>query len=278
MASINNLQTLTTNLLPTNTSVNSFLDGIADQSASVLTNLGESFSELLYQSQNSRSDEETNTNNEPILALTAENVSDNLGTMQNELLASLLGYNSGVTALASSQSALSNINDFSLDSYKESMQESVLGVLQANSIVSTLTQLTEGEELTTDSRFVNDLARLSFNEDGIGIEDAFDVLNVLEHIPVVSSIYQSVTEQENIGVVSQLAGDFLYGGPVGLAYSALNLAVESFTGTSINDAIVEFDYSSFIFPQDDTEVVSTDVADKPTLFFDKYNQLISTRN
>lgn len=279
MTSINNQQSLTSNLQSSSTSVNTITD---EQSLSALASLGESFSEFFSQSQNDSSENSADTssdsNVEPALALTAENVNDNLGTMQNELLASLLGYNSGVTALASSQSDISEISEFSLDSYKTAMQDDFLGALQSNSIASVVAQLPEGEDITTDTSFVSEVIHFSFNDDGLGMEDAFDVLNVLEHIPVVSSLYQSAKEQEEIGIVSQLAGDFLYGGSVGLAYSVLDLAVEGLTGTSINDAIAEFDYSGFLFSQDEAEIVSAEVVDKPTLFFDKNNEVISTRN
>lgn len=270
MTSINNQQSLTSNLLSSNAAAD-------DQSVSVFTSIGESFSEFFSQSQEASSDLSVATSAESTLALTTDNVSDNLGTMQNELLASLLGYNSAVTALASSQSDLNEISEFSLDSYKELMQENFLGELQSNSIASAIAQLPEGEEVTTDTSFVTELIHFSFNDDGLGMEDAYDVLNVLEHIPVVSSFYQSAKDQEEIGVVSQLAGDFLYGGSVGLAYSVLDLAVEGLTGTSINDAIAGFDYSGFLFSDDVTEVESPEVTEKPTLFFDKNNEVIGTR-
>ena len=120
----------------------------------------------------------------------------------------------------------------------------------------------------------------SFNDDGIGLEDAFDTVNVLQHIPVVSSVYSAVTEQDKISKVAQLAGGFLYGGATGLAFSMVDLAVESYSGTSISDSIAQFNYSNFIFGQSnsdtDTLAETTENA-STTFFFDKDKNVVLER-
>jgi len=67
--------------------------------------------------------------------------------------------------------------------------------------------------------------------------DLLDVVNPLQHTPVVSSIYRYVTGDE-IGGLARLAGGFLYGGPVGLASSAANLGIEGATGRDIGEHVL----------------------------------------
>ncbi|MEI6895507.1 MAG: hypothetical protein V5789_12980 [Colwellia sp.] len=291
MTSIDTTQSLTQNLLSSASQSSTALGDLANvteqsvNTASTLTTLGKSFTELFTQIQSADSTSADSTSANSTLALTSENVTNNLGTMQNELLASLLGYNSGVNALASSLNVtgdsttdIISISDFSLDTIKESFQGEFLGLLQSNSVANVITEYNEAQVVSTESTLINNFVTYSFSDDGIGLEDAFDVLNVLEHIPVVSSIYQTVSGNDNIGVVPKLAGDFLYGGPVGLAYSVLDLAIEGFTGTSISDAVVQFDYSGFIFSEPDIVDDTSINTGNPTVFYDKNNEIIFSRD
>lgn len=64
-----------------------------------------------------------------------------------------------------------------------------------------------------------------------------DVLNPLQHIPVVSTIYRHLTGDE-ISPLARIAGGALYGGPVGAAASAVNVAVETTTGKDIGENVL----------------------------------------
>jgi hypothetical protein len=55
----------------------------------------------------------------------------------------------------------------------------------------------------------------------MSFEDFLDMINPLEHIPVISSIYRAIVG-ENINPVSRIAGDALYGGIFGLASAGLS--------------------------------------------------------
>ena len=59
----------------------------------------------------------------------------------------------------------------------------------------------------------NDDATMSFG-------DFLDMINPLQHIPVLSSLYRSATG-ETINPVSRIAGDALYAGPLGIASAGL---------------------------------------------------------
>ncbi|PWC37799.1 hypothetical protein [Azospirillum sp. TSO35-2] len=66
----------------------------------------------------------------------------------------------------------------------------------------------------------------------VGFEDLIDVVNPLQQLPVVSSIYREATG-ESISIPARLAGGFLFGGPAGLIGSAAMVAFEEITGDSV---------------------------------------------
>ena len=78
------------------------------------------------------------------------------------------------------------------------------------------------------------------------INEFFDTVNIAQHVPIVSSLYQDMTG-EAMSAAASLAGGFLYGGPTGLALSAADLVVKGVTGTTVSDAIVDFDYAGTFF-------------------------------
>ncbi len=61
-----------------------------------------------------------------------------------------------------------------------------------------------------------------FGNDGLTFSDILDVVNPLQHIPVVSTLYRRLTG-DHIDPAMQLAGGALYGGPIGVGLSALGL-------------------------------------------------------
>lgn len=65
----------------------------------------------------------------------------------------------------------------------------------------------------------------------------FDMLNPLEHIPVISTIYAKITGHK-ISPVARLAGDTLYGGPIGAAVGAANIISEKKTGKDIGENVM----------------------------------------
>jgi len=78
-----------------------------------------------------------------------------------------------------------------------------------------------------------------FGKDGFTFFDLLDVINPLQHIPVVSTIYRSLTGDE-IDPGAKIAGGTLFGGPLGAALSSLDVALEYNTGQDIADHAVAF--------------------------------------
>jgi hypothetical protein len=72
-----------------------------------------------------------------------------------------------------------------------------------------------------------------FQEDsGPGFGDFLDMINPLQHIPIINSIYREVSG-DDIGVGARMAGGAIYGGVLGLAIAAVNSLVEAATGDDI---------------------------------------------
>lgn len=71
-----------------------------------------------------------------------------------------------------------------------------------------------------------------FAEEEPSFWDVLDVVNPLQHIPVVNTLYRELTGDE-IGVAARLAGGTLFGGPIGFAVAAVNAAIEQESGKDI---------------------------------------------
>lgn len=69
----------------------------------------------------------------------------------------------------------------------------------------------------------------SGKDGAFGFHDLLDTINPLQHIPIVSAIYRRLTGDVP-GNVAQLAGDTLFGGPIGLGIGLFGLAFKEETG------------------------------------------------
>ncbi len=84
---------------------------------------------------------------------------------------------------------------------------------------------------------ISDPARAArTGDDGFSFGDLVDILNPLQHIPVVSSLYRRLTGDEISGV-SRVAGGALFGGWIGGAASVANAMLERVTGDDLGGHI-----------------------------------------
>jgi hypothetical protein len=67
--------------------------------------------------------------------------------------------------------------------------------------------------------------------------DLLDIVNPLQHVPVVSTIYRAITG-EHIGTFEKIAGDTLYGGIWGAASSVADTAFEAITGKDFGSTVL----------------------------------------
>ena len=69
-------------------------------------------------------------------------------------------------------------------------------------------------------------------DEGLTFAVFLDVINPLQHLPVISSIYRAVTGDE-ISLGARLLGGALFGGPIGILTAGVNAAFEEMSGGNI---------------------------------------------
>lgn len=83
----------------------------------------------------------------------------------------------------------------------------------------------------------NPAAMKPFGDDGFSFYDFLDVINPLQHLPVISTIYRHLTG-DTIDTVPRIAGGALFGGPIGAAAAMANVAVQHETGRDMGQHVV----------------------------------------
>jgi hypothetical protein len=72
-----------------------------------------------------------------------------------------------------------------------------------------------------------------WSEDTPSFADMLDVINPLQHIPIISSIYQALTGDTQ-SAAAKIVGGGLFGGPLGLLASIFDAIIEQQTGTGVS--------------------------------------------
>ncbi len=80
-------------------------------------------------------------------------------------------------------------------------------------------------------------ATASPDEGGLSFGDLVDIVNPLQHIPVVSTLYRAITGDQ-IKTFPKIAGDTLYGGVMGFAGSMADTIFQKITGKSFGDTVL----------------------------------------
>jgi len=70
-------------------------------------------------------------------------------------------------------------------------------------------------------------------------DDLLDIVNPLQHLPVVGTIYRAITG-DSIGTVAKIAGDALYGGLWGAVGAAADSVFEAATGKDFGSTVLAF--------------------------------------
>ena len=65
---------------------------------------------------------------------------------------------------------------------------------------------------------IADTGNIAGKDQSFGFSDIVDMINPLQHIPVVSNLYQSATG-DTMGSVAQIVGGAIFGGPIGALVS-----------------------------------------------------------
>ncbi len=75
------------------------------------------------------------------------------------------------------------------------------------------------------------------DEDGFSFDDFLDMINPLQHLPVVSTLYREMTGDE-MEPASRIVGGAIYGGPVGAGISVAEAVIEEATGNDVGGHIM----------------------------------------
>ncbi|MDP6603145.1 MAG: hypothetical protein QGG17_02990 [Rhodospirillales bacterium] len=78
-----------------------------------------------------------------------------------------------------------------------------------------------------------------FGDVGFSFFDLVDIINPLQHIPIVSSIYRHFTGDE-LDAAPRVLGGALFGGAIGAAAALVNVIVDEATGNDIGGHAVAF--------------------------------------
>ena len=78
-----------------------------------------------------------------------------------------------------------------------------------------------------------------FGEDGISFFDLLDVINPLQHIPVVSTLYRELTG-DTIDPAPRVAGGAVFGGALGAVAGLLNVILQEATGKDVGEHVLAF--------------------------------------
>ncbi|NQV22042.1 MAG: hypothetical protein HQ511_11560 [Rhodospirillales bacterium] len=76
-----------------------------------------------------------------------------------------------------------------------------------------------------------------FGDDGLTFRDLLDMINPLQHLPVVSTIYRSLVDDE-LSPGSRMVGGGLFGGFIGLGVAMFNSVLEDLTGKDLGEHVL----------------------------------------
>ena len=111
---------------------------------------------------------------------------------------------------------------------------------------------TQSQELafTAPSDPIDDDAFSFFGDDGFSFSDLIDIVNPLQHIPVVSTFYRETTG-DKISAAPRMLGSTLFFGPLGFVSALANVVVEENTGMDIGEHM-----TSWVTPDDESSALA----------------------
>ena len=97
-----------------------------------------------------------------------------------------------------------------------------------------------------------DIEKEVFGEDGFTFKDILDIINPLQHIPGVSTLYRDLTG-DDISPASRIGGGALFFGPLGAAVSTANVIVDKTTGKDVGEHVL----AAFIDEENDGTILAS---------------------
>ncbi|MCC4833944.1 hypothetical protein LMH66_14970 [Shewanella sp. 10N.7] len=175
-------------------------------------------------------------------------------SLQQQILAETGLGNSSILSLNMNSSMITELQQGLLSSLQTSMlKTAVTNAVGENTLVSAKVSSEEVSSLISnatpeESNIGEDIYKFSFGEDGFDQKDVIDSVNILNHTPILSYIYQETTDTE-ISPASTLAGSLIYSDYVGAGSTAIKLIMDYFTET--NAGGIAAGVSSFLSDDND---------------------------
>jgi hypothetical protein len=82
-------------------------------------------------------------------------------------------------------------------------------------------------------------AQAETTDDGFGFDDVLDMINPLQHLPVIGTAYRAITGDE-METPARLAGGALFGGLFGFLGALGSAAYEEIVGESVDETLLSF--------------------------------------
>lgn len=137
------------------------------------------------------------------------------------------------------------------------MSVSAVSSIQPSGMPDSLVPRLPSEDATTSvSSDSPHLHMFEADDDTPSFSDLLDVINPLQHIPIINDIYRELSG-DKIGVGARLVGGALFGGPIGLIGSAINAVLEEATGHDVGGHIIA------LFKDDEPAASGTALASAP---------------
>jgi hypothetical protein len=112
----------------------------------------------------------------------------------------------------------------------------------------------------------------AFGVDGFTFLDFLDVINPLQHIPLVGNMYRSLTGDE-IDPGSRIAGSTLFGGPIGTVVALANVTIEQKTGQDIGGHMITLLSGDYNNSPEDENGIALAKSPHPTSFANASNPI-----
>jgi hypothetical protein len=100
-------------------------------------------------------------------------------------------------------------------------------------------KIDRGEALNGSEKTADGKEFKPFGDDGATFWDLIDVVNPLQHIPVVSTLYRELTD-DTLDPAPRVMGSTLFMGPIGLVASVANVMVEHNTGKDLGGHVMAY--------------------------------------
>jgi hypothetical protein len=141
-----------------------------------------------------------------------------------------------------------------------------LNAIRAENYAERTQQIQAQAQIKSTPQTTSTDATAKSQPDDFGFEDLLDMVNPLQHIPVVSTLYQDITG-DTMSAPAKIVGGGIFGGVTGLASSVVDAIVEEISGLDVGQHVLAFFSDEDAGDTDKTPApnqVDTQLANLPT--------------